>query len=89
MLEGELDEGREEKELSEQDDAVGERGGEGEGGEKQGKELLAFELRSIAMSSSSTFVCWVKLDHIGSTKGCSCLMYPGPDHMLLFRIDCW
>ena len=74
VLEGEIDEGREENELSEQDDAVGERGGEGEGGEKQGKELLAFELRSIAMSSSSTLVCWVKLDQIGSTKGCSCLM---------------
>ena len=85
MLEGETDEGREEKELSEQDDAVGERGGEGEGGEKQGKELPAFELRSIAMSSSSTLVCWVKLDHNGS----SCLIYPGPDHMLLFRFDCW
>ena len=74
VLEGEIDEDREENELSEQDDAVGERGGEGEGGEKQGKELLAFELRSIAMSSSSILVCWVKLDHIGSMKGCSCLM---------------
>ena len=60
VLEGEIDEEeeREEKELSEHEDAVGERGGEeeGEGGEKQGKELLAFELRSIASSSSSTLV---------------------------------
>ena len=71
VLEGEID--REAKELSEQEDAVGERGGEGESGEKQGKELLAFELRSIAMSSFSSLV-WVKVDHIGSTEGCSCLM---------------
>ena len=60
FTEGEMDEDEDEKELSEHVDAVGERGGdEGEGGEKQGKELmLAFELRSIAMSSSSsTLVC--------------------------------
>ena len=88
VLEGEIDEEeRDEKELSEQDDAVGERGGEGEGGEKQGKELLAFELRSIA-SSSSSVLAWVKFDQIGPTEDCSCLMHPGPDHMLLIRFDC-
>ena len=81
VLEGEIEEDRDANELSEQDDSVGERGGEGGGEEKEGK--LDFELRSIAMSSSSSLV-WVKVDHIGSTKGCSCLMYPGPDH----RFDC-
>ena len=50
------DDDRDEKELSEQDDAAGERGGEGEGGEKQSKELLVLKLRSIAMSSSSFLV---------------------------------
>ena len=50
------DDDRDEKELSEQDDAVGERGGEEEGGEKQSKELLVLKLRSIAMSSSSFLV---------------------------------
>ena len=89
VLEGEIDEEeRDEKELSEQDDAVGERGGEeGEGGEKQGKELLAFELRSIA-SSSSSVLAWVKFDQIGPIEDCSCLMHPGPDHRLLIRFDC-
>ena len=50
------DDDRDEKELSEQDDAAGERGGEGEGGEKQSKELLVLKLRSIAISSSSFLV---------------------------------
>ena len=50
------DDDRDEKELSEQDDAAGERGGEGEGGEKQSKELPALKLRSIAISSSSFLV---------------------------------
>ena len=50
------DDDRDEKELSEQDDAAGERGGEGEGGEKQSKELLVLKLRSIAISSSSLLV---------------------------------
>ena len=50
------DDDRDEKELSEQDDAAGERGGEGEGGEKHSKELLVLKLRSIAMSSSSFLV---------------------------------
>ena len=50
------DDDRDEKELSEQDDAAGERGGEEVGGEKQSKELPALKLRSIAMSSSSFLV---------------------------------
>ena len=48
------DDDRDEKELSEQDDAAGERGGEG--GEKQSKVLPALKLRSIAISSSSFLV---------------------------------
>ena len=46
----------EEKELSEQDEAVGDKGGLEETGEKQSKELFALKLRSIAMSSSSSVV---------------------------------
>ena len=46
----------EEKELSEQDEAVGDKGGLEETGEKQSKELFALKLRSMAMSSSSSVV---------------------------------
>ena len=53
---GEIEEDNEEKELSEQDEAVGDKGGLEETGEKQAKELFALTLRSIAMSSSSSVV---------------------------------
>ena len=53
---GEIEEDNEEKELSEQDEAVGDKGGLEESGEKQSKELFALKLRSIAMSSSSSVV---------------------------------
>ena len=52
---GEIEE-CEEKELSEQDEAVGDKGGLEETGEKRSKELFALKLRSIAMSSSSSVV---------------------------------
>ena len=53
---GEIEEDNEEKELSEQDEGVGDKGGLEETGEKQAKELFALTLRSIAMSSSSSLV---------------------------------
>ena len=55
VVHGEIEE-CEEKELSEQDEAVGDMGGLEETGEKRSKELLALKLRSIAMSASSSVV---------------------------------
>ena len=55
VVQGEI-EACEEKELSEQDEAVGDKGGLEETGEKRSKELFALKLRSIAMSSSSSVV---------------------------------
>jgi len=55
VVQGEIED-CEEKELSEQDEDVGDKGGLEETGEKQSRELFALKLRSIAMSSSSSVV---------------------------------